>query len=295
MPVGSNPVQSIRCCLAKGSRLWVGYWNKVHVVDVDSRKVEVKHKTNQKHKVRHVQTCFAKQAAAIFTSPPSQQTFSVSERSEKQVRFLCAGGSGVWASCRLDPMLRLFDWFTGRPLQEVDFSVLVTKTLGTTNVLVFFSPVFLILFSFIQVKILVIDLEEFSPMIDGENANFNCAVSSSLGQAFLTLAPLQISSLAVASGRLWVGTGGGALFSIPLSISKSSPLLADQVLIKPNPDLYKQHHCPFTASEAASIPYCSTASAQLCYHGHRQAVRFIIAAPGEILTLSCSLVEANKY
>lgn len=142
MPVGSNPVQSIRCCLAKGSRLWVGYWNKVHVVDVDSRKVEVKHKTNQKHKVRHVQTCFAKQAAAIFTSPPSQKTFSVSERSEKQVRFLCAGGSGVWASCRLDPMLRLFDWFTGMPLQEVDFSVFVTKTLGTTNVLVFFSPVF---------------------------------------------------------------------------------------------------------------------------------------------------------
>lgn len=42
----------------------------------------------------------------------------------------------------------------------------------------------------------------------------------SLGQAFLTLSPLQISSLAVISGRLWVGTGGGALFSIPLSISK---------------------------------------------------------------------------
>lgn len=43
----------------------------------------------------------------------------------------------------------------------------------------------------------------------------------SSGQAFLTLSPLQISSLAVISGRLWVGTGGGALFSIPLSISKS--------------------------------------------------------------------------
>lgn len=169
MPLGSTPVQPIRCCLAKGSRLWVGYWNKVHVVDVDCGKV--------------------------------QQTFPVSERSEKQVRFLCAGGSGVWASCRLDPILRLFDWATGRPLQEVDFSVLVTKTLG---------------------------------------------------QAFLTLSPLQISSLAVISGRLWVGTGGGALFSIPLSIT----------------------------SEAVSIPYCSIESAQLCYHGHRQAVRFIIAAPG---------------
>ncbi|KAI3361108.1 hypothetical protein L3Q82_013308, partial [Scortum barcoo] len=169
MPLGANPLQPIRCSLAKGSRLWVGYWNKVHIVDIDSKKVE--------------------------------QTFSVSERSEQQVRFLCAGGSGVWTSCRLDPILRLFDWATGRPLQEVDFTALVTRTLG---------------------------------------------------QAFLTLSPLQITSLAVISGRLWVGTGGGAIFSIPLSIT----------------------------SEAVSIPYCSIGSAQLCYHGHRQAVRFIFAAPG---------------
>ncbi|XP_074540553.1 C-Jun-amino-terminal kinase-interacting protein 4 isoform X2 [Halichoeres trimaculatus] len=173
MPLGSNPLQPIRCCLTKGSRLWVGYWNKVHVVDTDSKKVEL--------------------------------TFSVSERSEQQVRFLSAGGSGVWTSCRLDPMLRLFDWTTGRPLQEVDLTALVTKTLGP---------------------------------------------------AFLSLSPLQISSLAAISGRLWVGTGGGAIFSIPLSIT----------------------------SEAVSIPYCSIASAQLCYHGHRQAVRFIFAAPGCLIT-----------
>lgn len=68
----------------------------------------------------------------------SQQTFSVSERSEQQVRFLCAGGSGVWASCRLDPVLRLFDWSTGRPLQEVDLTSLVTKTLGATAGLFFY-------------------------------------------------------------------------------------------------------------------------------------------------------------
>ncbi|XP_027142557.1 C-Jun-amino-terminal kinase-interacting protein 4 isoform X2 [Larimichthys crocea] len=173
MPLGANPLQPIRCSLAKGGRLWVGYWNRVHVVDIENKKVE--------------------------------QTFAVSERSEQQVRFLCAGGSGVWTSCRLDTILRLFDWSTGRPLQQVDFSALVTKTLG---------------------------------------------------QAFLTLSPLQISSLAVISGRLWVGTGGGALVSIPLSIT----------------------------SEDVSIPYCSIASAQLCYHGHRQAVRFIIAAPGCLIT-----------
>ncbi|KAK1895182.1 C-Jun-amino-terminal kinase-interacting protein 4 [Dissostichus eleginoides] len=183
LPLGSNPLQPIRCCLEKSGRLWVGYWNKIHVVDVDSKKVE--------------------------------QTFSVSERSEQQVRFLCAGGSGVWTSCRLDPILRLFDWSTGRPLQEVDFTALVTKTLG---------------------------------------------------QAFLTLSPLQISSLAVISGRLWVGTGGGAIFTIPLSIT----------------------------SEAVSIPYCSISSAQLCYHGHRQAVRFIIAAPSCLIIPPGSTTITNS-
>lgn len=64
----------------------------------------------------------------------SQQTVTVSERSEQQVRFLCTAGSGVWASCRLDPILRLFDWSTGRPLQEVDFSPSVAKALGGETV-----------------------------------------------------------------------------------------------------------------------------------------------------------------
>uniref|UniRef100_A0AAV2MC80 C-Jun-amino-terminal kinase-interacting protein 4-like n=1 Tax=Knipowitschia caucasica TaxID=637954 RepID=A0AAV2MC80_KNICA len=173
MSLGATPLQPIRCCLAKAGRMWVGYWNKVHVVDIDNRKTE------------HV--------------------FSVSERSEQQVRFLRAGGSGVWTACRLDPILRLYDWSSGRPLQEVDFSALVLKTLGPS---------------------------------------------------FLTLSPLQISSLSIICGRLWVGTGGGAVISIPLSIT----------------------------SEAISIPYCSIAAAQLCYHGHRQAVRFIIPAPSCLMT-----------
>ncbi|XP_026862461.2 C-Jun-amino-terminal kinase-interacting protein 4 isoform X1 [Electrophorus electricus] len=165
--LGTSPLQPIRCCLVKKDRLWVAYWNKVYMIDVKDWKVE--------------------------------KSFTVSLRSEQQVRFLCAAGSGVWASCRLDPSLRLFDWTTGRPLQEVDVSSMITKTLGP---------------------------------------------------AFLSLSPLQISAMCVASGRLWVGTGSGAIFSVPLSLSSES-----------------------------SIPYCSLGSAQLCFHGHRQAVKFIISAP----------------
>ncbi|XP_051577825.1 C-Jun-amino-terminal kinase-interacting protein 4 [Myxocyprinus asiaticus] len=169
LSLGTPPLQPIRCCLAKEGYLWVGYWNKVYIINVKNRKVE--------------------------------KSFTVSERCEQQVRFLCAAGSGVWTSCRLDPIFRLFDWTTGRPLQEVDLSAMVTRALGS---------------------------------------------------AYLSLSPLQITALSVVSGRLWVGTGSGAIFSVTLSLS----------------------------SESCSIPYCSLASAQLCYHGHRQAVKFIISAPG---------------
>lgn len=142
MPLGSNPLQPIRCCLAKGSRLWVGYWNRVHVVDMNSRKVEVRNRRSA-----HIVSCLVfkpvLELTIIVSHLISQQTFSVSERSEQQVRFLCAGGSGVWAACRLDPVLRLFDWSTGRPLQEVDLTALVTKMLGATAVLFVLSHFYL--------------------------------------------------------------------------------------------------------------------------------------------------------
>lgn len=30
------------------------------------------------------------------------------------------------------------------------------------------------------------------------------------------------------------------------------------------------------------IPYCSMAHAQLCFHGHQDAVKFFVAVPGEL-------------
>lgn len=44
--------------------------------------------------------------------------------------------------------------------------------------------------------------------------------------------------------------------------------------------LHHLHSFVFEGSESCSIPYCSLALAQLCFHGHRQAVKFIISAPG---------------
>lgn len=106
------------------------------------------------------------------------------------------------------------------------------------------------------------------------------------GSAFLSLSPLQISALSVISGRLWVGTGSGAVFSVPLSLGEFFSF----VCLSFSSNLLKYVEfawcslfvlfCP-TGSES-SIPYCTLASAQLCFHGHRQAVKFIISAPGDI-------------
>lgn len=41
LSLGTPPLQPIRCCLAKEGCLWVGYWNKVYMISVKNRKVEV--------------------------------------------------------------------------------------------------------------------------------------------------------------------------------------------------------------------------------------------------------------
>lgn len=55
MSLGSPPVQPIRCCLAKAEGLWVGYWNKIHIINVTSRKVEVR--LTSKHRKLHLCVC----------------------------------------------------------------------------------------------------------------------------------------------------------------------------------------------------------------------------------------------
>jgi len=34
-------------------------------------------------------------------------------------------------------------------------------------------------------------------------------------------------------------------------------------------------------SASSFIPYCSMAQAQLCFHGHRDAVKFFVSVPGK--------------
>lgn len=45
-------------------------------------------------------------------------------------------------------------------------------------------------------------------------------------------------------------------------------------------------------SASSFIPYCSMAQAQLCFHGHRDAVKFFVSVPGEGLCSNSCRVAA---
>ncbi|XP_042712133.2 C-Jun-amino-terminal kinase-interacting protein 4-like isoform X2 [Chrysemys picta bellii] len=93
-----RPRQSIRCALAVGSQVWVGYRNRIYVVEPRSARV--------------------------------QRYFEVTGRPESQVRHMALAGDGVWVSVRLDPTLRLFHAATGQPLQEIDLTPFVHSMFG---------------------------------------------------------------------------------------------------------------------------------------------------------------------
>ncbi|XP_029109712.1 C-Jun-amino-terminal kinase-interacting protein 3-like isoform X3 [Scleropages formosus] len=113
-------------------------------------------------------------------------------------------------------------------------------------------------------------------------------VSKMLGTGKLGFSFVRITALLIGGNRLWVGTGNGVVISIPLTetivlhqgqlvglrANKVSPMSTGGVI----------HVYADDSSERAGstfIPYCSMAQAQLCFHGHRDAVKFFVSVPGE--------------
>nr|XP_033816391.1 C-Jun-amino-terminal kinase-interacting protein 4 isoform X3 [Geotrypetes seraphini] len=172
-----------------------------------------------------------------------EKSFDAHPRKESQVRQLAWIGDGVWVSIRLDSTLRLYHAHTYQHLQDVDIEPYVSKMLGTGK----------------------------------------------LGFSFV-----RITALMVSCNRLWVGTGNGVIISIPLTetvILHQGRLLglrANKALstsgsrpgsvIRVYGDENSEKVMPGTF-----IPYCSMAHAQLCFHGHRDAVKFFVAVPGQVM------------
>ncbi|KAM7386617.1 hypothetical protein PAMA_009295 [Pampus argenteus] len=125
-------------------------------------------------------------------------------------------------------------------------------------------------------------------------------VSKMLGTGKLGFSFVRITALLIGGNRLWVGTGNGVIISIPLT--ETVVLHRGQLLglrankISPTSSGGVIHVYSDEGSEKSSgsfIPYCSMAQAQLCFHGHRDAVKFFVSVPGNVLaTLNGSVLDS---
>ncbi|XP_078510548.1 C-Jun-amino-terminal kinase-interacting protein 4 [Lissotriton helveticus] len=182
-----------------------------------------------------------------------EKSFDAHPRKESQVRQLAWVGDGVWVSIRLDSTLRLYHAHTYQHLQDVDIEPYVSKMLGTGK----------------------------------------------LGFSFV-----RITALMVSCNRLWVGTGNGVIISIPLTetvILHQGRLLGLRANKAPvglgnRPGsvirVYGDENSD-KVTPGTFIPYCSMAHAQLCFHGHRDAVKFFVAVPGQVVCPETNGSEAG--
>ncbi|XP_030629108.1 C-Jun-amino-terminal kinase-interacting protein 4 [Chanos chanos] len=105
-------------------------------------------------------------------------------------------------------------------------------------------------------------------------------VSKMLGTGKLGFSFVRITALMVSCNRLWVGTGNGVIISIPLTENKVSTGTSNRPgsVIRVYGDEKSDK-----VTAGTFVPYCSMAHAQLCFHGHRDAVKFFAAVPGQVI------------
>uniref|UniRef100_A0A8C7QLQ7 C-Jun-amino-terminal kinase-interacting protein 4 n=1 Tax=Oncorhynchus mykiss TaxID=8022 RepID=A0A8C7QLQ7_ONCMY len=113
-------------------------------------------------------------------------------------------------------------------------------------------------------------------------------VSKMLGTGKLGFSFVRITALMISCSRLWVGTGNGVIISIPLSEVLLRGLRANKTAgAVPNRPggavrVFSEEGTESTLP-GSFVPYCSMAQAQLCFHGHRDAVKFFAAVPGQVI------------
>uniref|UniRef100_A0A8C2HDM7 C-Jun-amino-terminal kinase-interacting protein 4 n=1 Tax=Cyprinus carpio TaxID=7962 RepID=A0A8C2HDM7_CYPCA len=109
-------------------------------------------------------------------------------------------------------------------------------------------------------------------------------VSKMLGTGKLGFSFVRITALMVSCNRLWVGTGNGVIISIPLSDSAHKSVGA--IACRPGGAVRVYDDTVDGAVTGSYVPYCSMAHAQLCFHGHRDAVKFFATVPGNTCYLN---------
>eukprot|EP00064_Thunnus_orientalis_P013610 superscaffoldBa00002246_g13649 len=116
-------------------------------------------------------------------------------------------------------------------------------------------------------------------------------VSKMLGTGKLGFSFVRITALMVSCNRLWIGTGNGVIISIPLTESANKvPKAAGN-----QPGSVVRVYGDDSGDKVTAgtfVPYCSMAHAQLCFHGHRDAVKFFTAVPGHSVPSAAGAGEA---
>uniref|UniRef100_A0A3Q1EK15 C-Jun-amino-terminal kinase-interacting protein 4 n=1 Tax=Acanthochromis polyacanthus TaxID=80966 RepID=A0A3Q1EK15_9TELE len=111
-------------------------------------------------------------------------------------------------------------------------------------------------------------------------------VSKMLGTGKLGFSFVRITALMVSCSRLWIGTGNGVIISIPLTETNKATKTAGN-----HPGSVVRVYGDDSGDKVTAgtfVPYCSMAHAQLCFHGHRDAVKFFTAVPGHTVpSASC--------
>uniref|UniRef100_A0A8C3AEZ9 C-Jun-amino-terminal kinase-interacting protein 4 n=1 Tax=Cyclopterus lumpus TaxID=8103 RepID=A0A8C3AEZ9_CYCLU len=116
-------------------------------------------------------------------------------------------------------------------------------------------------------------------------------VSKMLGTGKLGFSFVRITALMVSSNRLWIGTGNGVILSIPLTETNEVTKAAASNLPGSVVRVYGDDSSD-KVTAGTFVPYCSMAHAQLCFHGHRDAVKFFTAVPGHAAPPASCGVEA---
>ncbi|XP_069012301.1 C-Jun-amino-terminal kinase-interacting protein 4 isoform X2 [Embiotoca jacksoni] len=116
-------------------------------------------------------------------------------------------------------------------------------------------------------------------------------VSKMLGTGKLGFSFVRITALMVSCYRLWIGTGNGVIISIPLTDSANKVTKATGNHPGGVVRIYGDDSGD-KVTAGTFVPYCSMAHAQLCFHGHRDAVKFFTAVPGHSVPPASSGGEA---
>ncbi|XP_052375975.1 sperm associated antigen 9a [Oncorhynchus keta] len=277
-----RPHHSIRCMTVVHDKVWCGYRNKIYVIQPKAMRIE-----------------------KLFDAHP---------RKESQVRQLAWVGDGIWVSIRLDSTLRLFHAHTYQHLQDVDIEPYVSKMLGTGKLGFSFVRITALMISCSRLwvgtgngVIISIPLSE-GTSIPAPSQSSKMASSPHLPSVIVPCPLKMFTSLIrpcfITTYREWVFIDS-LLLHCPIYPSSSPPSFTEAIGPPQHGVLLRGLRANKTAGAVPNrpggavrvfseegtestlpgsyVPYCSMAQAQLCFHGHRDAVKFFAAVPGQVI------------